>query len=203
MDRSENYLLTRADGFVETPDGDIAVTMIAKGVPVPGTDPQVLQARFAPTPAAQSVLVKWESEAAISIFPAAISGQLMRLRMAQHPTAIAVSEFNAAFAQIAKDLEESIAKAKAEEEAEAERQVKEAADRAKADEEAAAKAKAEEEDRARKEAEEAAAQAKAEEEAKRQAEAKDAAAQTQTDTAADASKAAKKAAGTKPDGAAG
>jgi hypothetical protein len=184
MDRSENYLLTRADGFVETPDGDIAVTMIAKGVPVPGTDPQVLQARFAPTAAAQSVLVKWESGAAISIFPAAISGQLMRLRMAQHPTAIAVSEFNATFAQIAKDFEESIAKAKAEEEAEAELQAKEAADRAKADEEAAA-------------------QAKAEEEAKRQAEATDAAAQTQTDTAADASKAAKKAAGTKPDGAAG
>ena len=139
MDRSANYLFVRADGFAETPDGDIAVKMSAKGTVIPGTDPEAIRVRFAPSPAASSVLVEWERGAPISIFPEEISKSLLRLKLAVQPSAEDVTLFNENFAKIAEGIEKAAAEEKAR--AEAEAKVKADAEaKAKADAEAKAKA---------------------------------------------------------------
>jgi hypothetical protein len=105
MEQSNDYLTVRADGSVSAPDNFLAVSMIAKGVPVPGSDPAIARVRFSPSMMAQSILVEWQAGEPISIFPDHIAAALIRLNLARNPGAAAVAEFNARMAPIAEAVE--------------------------------------------------------------------------------------------------
>ena len=104
MDHSENFLLVRADGFAETAEGDIAVTMVAKGQPVAGMEPAVRRVRFSPCPACQTMEVHWGEGDPLSIFSAETAAILLRLKLAVHPAADTIRSFNAKVSAMEKKL---------------------------------------------------------------------------------------------------
>ena len=104
MDHSENFLLVRADGFAETAEGDIAVTMVAKGQPVAGMEPAVRRVRFSPCPACQTMEVHWGESDPLSIFSAETAAILLRLKLAVHPAADTIRSFNAKVSAMEKKL---------------------------------------------------------------------------------------------------
>lgn len=109
MDHSQGFLLTRADGFTETPDGDLAVVMTAKGQPVPGMEPPVRRIRFAACPACATQEVRWGEEDPLSIFSAETAQALLRLKLAEHPSSDTVAAFNVAVERIGEQVDAALA----------------------------------------------------------------------------------------------
>lgn len=98
MDRSENYLIKRADGWVETPDGSFAIKMVREGTIISGSDPEIRTARYSPSPSSEIIRIEWMAADALSVFPADVASSLVRLGMARHPSDAENLAYNAKFA---------------------------------------------------------------------------------------------------------
>lgn len=86
MATSKNLLQLRADGFYETSDGAIAITMRV----LTRRTKDVCYFTFKPTVNAATVRIEWEHDASIQLLPEDVAQTLLRLGHAVRPTAATV-----------------------------------------------------------------------------------------------------------------
>ena len=98
MDRSESYLIKRADGWVETPDGSFAIKMMREGTIISGSDPEIRAARYSPSPSSEIIRIEWLAADTLSVFPDDVASSVVRLVMARQPTDAEILAYNTKFA---------------------------------------------------------------------------------------------------------
>lgn len=95
MDNVRPYLIRRSDGFVETIDGLIAVTMrVATGARANN----ILFFTFSPGVGKESITVEWNKDDQLSVFPGVVANVLLGRRYAFQPSDAAVIWANDRFA---------------------------------------------------------------------------------------------------------
>lgn len=104
MENSNTFLHKRADGFVETADGQIAVTMRVKT----GFTDGVNHFTYSPGHNQEAITVEWNATDKLAIFPVHIAGALLSRRYAVQPDPAAIAWANDAFAPVAPVLDPPI-----------------------------------------------------------------------------------------------
>lgn len=94
MENSAKYLHTRADGFTETADGQIAVTMVKRtGVNADGDN----YFDFTFSTFGEPSLLTWEPDEKLQIFEAAVATGLLSRGWAVHPSRAAIDWLEARY----------------------------------------------------------------------------------------------------------